>query len=109
MSCGAPLGSPSATRASEPEARSAGHSSTCVQRRRKLSTFVDEWPRFVENLVDGIVDRAYCPTSAPQLRTVIWVTALARGWGDPAGRLDQRGKTEGRRVREESTPGAARP
>jgi len=74
-----------------------------------LSTFVEEGPDSVDNLVDEVGDGAYSPTSAPLLRTVRWVTALARGLGKPGRKLDQRGKTEGRRVREETTPGAARP
>jgi len=75
--------------------------------RRDLSTFVEEWSGFVENLVDGVGTGAYSPSSAPLLRTVKWVTALAKGRGNRR-RLDRRGKTEGRRVRDEPTPGAAR-
>ena len=45
---------------------------------------MEDRPGLVENLVDGMGGGAYCPTSAPLLRTVIWVTALARGWGNPA-------------------------
>ena len=74
----------------------------------RLSTFVDDSPRLVENLVDAAGADAYCPTSAPLLRTVARVTALARGLGKPGRRLDRRGKTEVRRVRAKPTPGAAR-
>jgi hypothetical protein len=88
---------------------SAAKSSTYVGQRMELSTFVEECPILVENLVDEVGAGAYCPSSAPQLRTVRWVTALAKGSGKPGRSLNQRGKTEGRRVRDEKTPGAARP
>jgi hypothetical protein len=74
----------------------------------RLSTFVDDSTLLVDNLVDVVGVRAYCPTSAPLLRTVARVTALARGLGKPGRRLDRRGKTEVRRVRAKATPGAAR-
>ena len=75
----------------------------------RLSTFVDDWFQLVENLVDSVGADAYCPTSAPLLRTVARVTALAKGLGKPGRTLNQRGKTEVRRVRANPTPGAARP
>lgn len=70
---------------------------------------MDDSSELVENLVDAQGDNPYCPTSAPLLRTVARVTALAKGPGKPGHRLDQRGKTEVRRVRAKTTPGAARP
>ena len=100
MSFVAPSASLFATRASSGRARAAlggRQVSTCAERRRGLSTFVEDCRDLVENLVDGVGAGAYCPTSAPLLRTARWVTALARGLGKPGRRLDQRGKTEGRR------------
>lgn len=64
---------------------------------------------FVENLVDELGDGAYSPSSALLMRTVTWVTDLAKGLGKPGRGLDQFGKTEGRRVRHKKSPGAARP
>jgi hypothetical protein len=69
---------------------------------------VDDSPDSVDNLVDVVGADAYCPTSAPLLRTVARVTALARDLGKPGRELDRRGKTEVRRVRANPTPGAAR-
>jgi hypothetical protein len=83
-------------------------SSTYVDLLRRLSTFVDDSTYLVDNLVDVIRVDAYCPTSAPLLRTVARVTALARGLGKPGRKPDRRGKTEVRRVRAKATPGAAR-
>jgi len=82
--------------------------STYVVLIRKLSTFVDESSDLVENLVDVVGASAYCPTSALLLRTVARVTALAKGRGKPGHQLNQCGKTEVRRVRAKTTPGAAR-
>lgn len=88
--------------------RFAVTSSTYVVLLRKLSTFVDDSTYLVDNIVDVVGVGAYCPTSAPLLRTVARVTALARGLGKPGRRPNRRGKTEVRRVRAKATPGAAR-
>ena len=45
---------------------------------------MEERPILVENLVDEVGAGAYSPTSAPLLRTVTWVTALAKGPGNQA-------------------------
>ena len=67
---------------------SSTYSSTYVGLRRDLSTFVEDCPILVENLVDEVGAGPYCPSSAPQLRTVRWVTALAKGSGKPDRTLD---------------------
>jgi hypothetical protein len=67
-----------------PLTRRPDQPSTYVGRSRELSTFVEEWPVFVENLVDEVSADAYSPSSALLWRTVTWVTALAKGRGNLA-------------------------
>ena len=83
-------------------------SSTAPRHLNELSTKVEDCPFLVENRVDAVPRHAVVSDLRTSVAARQWVTAFARGLGKPDRGPDWRGKTWGRRVREDSASGAAR-